>query len=230
MKRHLYEPQKYPGKTHIHLVGCGGTGSQMLTALARIDLALRNLGGDGLEVDIFDFDKVSKSNAGRQSFYSCDIGKNKSQVLANRHRLCFPEFTVRAYPDIYRPYANCHILITCVDSRKSRRGIFQKRVTCYHIDCGNGPDHGQVILGNGKDLPWPETVLEELISDTPEDDSPSCSMADALEKQDLFVNDFAVRCASQILWNLLRHGGTDIRGAFYMLNPLTINPLKIGEM
>ena len=53
-------------------------------------------------------------------------------------------------------------------------------------------------------------------------------MAEALEKQDLFVNDFAVRIASAILWDLFRHGGTDIRGAFYSLDPVTVNPIKIN--
>lgn len=224
MRKHIFQPPR--GMLKIALVGCGGTGSQMLTALARMDLALRNLGSDGLIVDCYDPDTVSPANAGRQSFYSCDIGKNKAAVLRDRHVFCFMGFRCNAIPQRYNG-EECHVLISCVDSRKSRRGIVKKRRCEYYVDCGNGNNHGQVILGNGKDLPWPEKFIPGLISTEPEDDTPSCSLAEALEKQDLFVNDFAVRIAAGILWDLFRYGGTDIRGAFYTLNPISVNPVKI---
>lgn len=227
MRKHIFR-RPHEGIVHIALVGCGGTGSQMLTALARIDLALKNLGGDGIEVTCYDPDVVSPANAGRQNFYDCDIGKNKAAVLQKRHALCFPGFRIQSIEGRYEKKKYCHILISCVDSRKSRREIIRNRNCVYHLDCGNGVNHGQVILGNGKDLPWPEKLLPDLIAeDLPEDDTPSCSMADALEKQDLFVNDFVVRIAGQLVWSLLRYGGTDIRGAFYSLDPVIINPWKI---
>lgn len=224
MRKHIFQPPK--GILRIALVGCGGTGSQMLTALARMDLALRNLGSDGLAVDCFDPDSVSPANAGRQNFYSCDIGKNKAAVLQERHVFCFRGFCCKAIQKRYSG-EDCHVLISCVDSRKSRREIVKKRQCEYYMDCGNGNNHGQVILGNGKDLPWPEKFIPELISTEPEDDTPSCSLAEALEKQDLFVNDFAVRIAAGILWDLFRYGGTDIRGAFFTLDPISVNPIKI---
>ena len=168
MKKHIFKSPGH-GKIRIHLAGCGGTGSQMLTCLARMDLALRNLGGDGLQVTAFDPDTVSPANAGRQSFYSCDLGKNKAQVLADRHRLCFPGFAVEGVAEKYSAGRYCsdhEILITCVDSRSARREIFAMRPKgIYHVDCGNGPNHGQVLLGNGKDLPYPEKVLPDLIAE-----------------------------------------------------------------
>ena len=33
--------------------------------------------------------------------------------------------------------------------------------------------------------------------------------------------------AGTLLWNFFRHGYTEIRGAYYRLNPLTVNPVKI---
>ena len=118
-----------------------------------------------------------------------------------------------------------------MDSRKSRREICAARTshTLYHIDCGNGSNYGQVILGNGKELPWPEVAEPDLIAEGPEDDAPSCSMAEALEKQELFVNDYAARIAGTLLWNLFRHGYTEIRGAYYNLNPVMVNPIKIED-
>lgn len=227
MKKHLYKSAGH-GKTSIRVAGCGGSGSQMLISLARMDLALRNLGGDGFNVIAYDPDIVSSANASRQSFYSCDIGRNKAEVLAERLSLCFPGFQIAG---IAKPFEKdslfTNILISCVDSRAARRKIFAARHSVYHLDCGNGSNYGQVILGNGQDLPWPEKVLPELVAKGVEDNTPSCSMAEALEKQDLFVNDFAVRIASAILWDLFRHGGTDIRGAFYSLDPVSVNPIKI---
>lgn len=227
MKKHLY---KYngQGKTTVTVAGCGGNGSQMLISLARMDLALRNLGGEGLSVTAYDPDTVSSANAGRQSFYSCDIGRNKAEVLAERLSLCFRGFQITGFAKPFEKSSySGDFLITCVDSREARRKIFAASHRIYHMDCGNGANHGQVILGNGQDLPWPEKVLPDLIAKGVEDNTPSCSMAEALEKQDLFVNDFAVRIASAILWDLFRHGGTDIRGAFYSLDPVTVNPIKI---
>ena len=219
------------GKISVALAGCGGTGSQMLVMLARLDTALRGLGGDGLKVDCYDPDKVSEANAGRQSFYDCDIGKNKAEVLVRRLTMCFPGFKAEAHAEKYGRLYDAEILISCVDSRKSRREIFDQRGKFgaeYHIDCGNGSNYGQVILGNGsREMPWPEKVAPELIAEGPEDDAPSCSMAEALEKQELFVNDYAARIAGTLLWNLFRHGYTEIRGAYFNLNPVMVNPIKI---
>lgn len=226
--KHFFEV-KADRKARIALAGCGGTGSQVLVTLARLDAALRALGGNGLAVECWDPDKVSRENCGRQVFYDCDIGKYKAEVLAKRLRLCFPGFEIEDRPEDFMSNGG-DMMITCVDSRRSRREICRMRgnAKIYHIDCGNGADYGQVLLGNGtKELPWPDVAEPALVADGPEDDAPSCSMAEALEKQELFVNDFAARIAGTLLWNLFRHGYTEIRGAYYTLDPLSVNPLKI---
>ena len=215
----------------IAVAGCGGTGSQILVMLARLDAALRALGGRGIEVFCYDPDTVSAANCGRQVFYDSDLGRNKAEVLAERLRMCFPEFKIKGRPDKFRKLS-CNVLISCVDSRRSRRSICSERYTniSYHIDCGNGADFGQVLLGNGtKNLPWPEVAEPDLVREGPEDDTPSCSMAEALEKQELFVNDYAARIAGTLLWNLFRHGYTEIRGAYFNLNPVMVNPIKIED-
>lgn len=50
----------------INLIGAGGTGSQVLTALARMNHALIELGHAGFIVKLWDDDKVSEANLGRQ--------------------------------------------------------------------------------------------------------------------------------------------------------------------
>ncbi|RZJ66790.1 MAG: hypothetical protein EOO45_15835, partial [Flavobacterium sp.] len=68
----------------VNLIGAGGTGSQMLTALARINQALIALGHAGLLVNVFDDDIVQQANLARQLFTSHEIGLNKAVVLINR--------------------------------------------------------------------------------------------------------------------------------------------------
>lgn len=68
----------------VNVIGAGGTGSQVITSLARMDLALRRLGHPGLFVRVYDPDRVSESNIGRQLFSEADLGLNKAQCLITR--------------------------------------------------------------------------------------------------------------------------------------------------
>ena len=52
----------------VNLIGAGGTGSQVLTCLARLDVTLRALGHPGLFVTLYDPDIVTDANIGRQLF------------------------------------------------------------------------------------------------------------------------------------------------------------------
>ena len=57
----------------VDLIGVGGTGSQVLTSLARINHALQELGHPGLRVVVFFFFFVTESSIGRQLFSPRDI-------------------------------------------------------------------------------------------------------------------------------------------------------------
>lgn len=65
----------------INLVGVGGTGSQVLTSLARINHALIALGHPGLHVVAYDSDEVTLANIGRQQFSMVDIGLDRKSVV-----------------------------------------------------------------------------------------------------------------------------------------------------
>ena len=56
----------------VNLIGAGGTGSQVLTCLARLDVTLRALGHPGLFVTLYDPDIVTDANIGRQLFGCSD--------------------------------------------------------------------------------------------------------------------------------------------------------------
>ncbi len=235
-------------KVAILLVGAGGNGSQMLTGLARLNVALTALTHPGLEVTVFDPDYVAEANLGRQLFTAADVGQNKAEVLVQRTNAFFG-FDWKARPDRFgaKWWHSCHaqIVISCVDSARSRieigrciDGVVGKPL--LWLDLGNRASDGQVVLGipawNKEHASCPlrlPTVLElfpELASNPAsfdKDDAPSCSLAQALDRQELFVNQAVVTMALQMLWSVFRHGRIAWSGAFVNLQRGRVNPIPI---
>ena len=219
----------------VALVGCGGTGSVMLHQLARIQLALLELGHPGMSVTAYDDDTVSKANIGRQTFSECDVGLYKVNVLMQRINAYYG-FRWIATPikaergDVFHD----DVVITCVDSVDARISLADKR-RGYFLDCGNSRTTGQVILGakfttglEGEYHILPNVVdLFPDIRDHEDPDEPSCSLAEALRKQDLFINSMIANAASQLLWDLLRHSTIKRHGCFINLESGSMTSLPI---
>lgn len=254
MKRHfthnyLLNPQH---RLTIALIGAGGTGSQLLPELARIDHALYALGHPGLHVTVYDDDIVTEANIGRQLFSLSDVGLSKAMVLVDRINSFFGldwDMVDKRYGIDFPTY---NITISCVDNVKSRLEIgkairdstkirnvdYEK--SYYWLDFGNQTDRGQVVLGSLSDIRQPqksqwETVpklkcvdeLFDLNSVDEEESGPSCSLAEALSKQDLFVNSIVANIGGNILWKLISEGGIDFNGAFINLKTMNVNPIKL---
>ena len=167
---------------NIALIGCGGTGSQVLTGLGQIHASLRAMNQQdgcrcrGLRVTVYDPDAVSPFNVGRQLFYESDIGLNKAECLVGRVNMAYGT-KWKARPEDYRKYRyglgevlRPEIIITCVDTASARRDLhkilWEKSSAyvdqCeYWLDCGNLATVGQVVLGqrgkDGEDA-WPRNV------------------------------------------------------------------------
>ena len=80
MKRVHYTDSYLMSPQHpvtVNLIGAGGTGSQVLTCLARLDTALRGLGHPGLFVTLYDPDTVTEANIRRQTTFSGMTGRRK---------------------------------------------------------------------------------------------------------------------------------------------------------
>ena len=83
MKRVHYTDSYLMNPQHpvtVNIIGAGGTGSQVLTCMARLDVTLRALGHPGLFVTLYDPDTVTGANIGRQLFSPSELGLNKAQV------------------------------------------------------------------------------------------------------------------------------------------------------
>ena len=243
-------PQNFASdrKVRVVVVGAGGNGSQLLGHLGRLDRAIRAQLGKGLDVTVFDPDSVSEANVGRQVFGVHDIGFNKAIIMVHSVNAKY-DLDWHAEPKAFDPnrHASFDLLVGCVDSGRFRHALGQfwhSRLTdSLWLDLGNGADSGQVVLGHlGKagsrsDLRLPnvyDLYGDQLLAGD-HDDMPSCSLAEALQRQYWSVNPATVSAAAPILDGLflrggLRHHGSLIRIDPYSVVPLLVDPEQWSEM
>lgn len=198
MKRVHYTDSYLMNPQHpvtVNIIGAGGTGSQVLTCMARLDVTLRTLGHPGLFVTLYDPDTMTEANIGRQLFSPSELGLNKAQCLVKRINYFF----------------------------------------------GNTQTAGQVVLGTvPKKIRQPASGQYETVGSLKvitrfvkyarvkeEDSGPSCSLAEALEKQDLFINSTLAQFECNILWKMFRNGMLEHHGLFLNLETMKVNPIVI---
>ena len=71
-------------------------------------------------------------------------------------------------------------------------------------------------------------MLPELIDPKQvDDDAPSCGLAEALERQELFVNQSIVTPALALLWEFFRHGRLTWYGAFVNLKTGSMRAMPV---
>ena len=252
--RYLLNP-RHP--VTVFVIGAGGTGSQVITNLARMSMALQALGHPGLHVTVFDPDTVSQANIGRQLFSETELGLNKAVSLVTRIN-CFFGYAWTAEPQCF-PTRNfsgestANIIITCTDNIRSRLTLwkFLKKVRkenfsdhsapIYWMDFGNTQTTGQVVLGTvPKKIKQPASKLYETVNSLKvitrmvkyarvkeTDSGPSCSLAEALERQDLFINSTLAQLGCGILWKMFRNGVIEHNGLYLNLDTMKVNPIII---
>ncbi|GAA4649818.1 PRTRC system ThiF family protein [Kistimonas scapharcae] len=230
------------GSLRIALIGVGGTGSEILDELVQMHYLLCKLGGEGFSVTAFDPDIVSPANVGRQRFLPNDVGYNKAEILITKYR-SFLGVDWKARPVAFKAEHADHfdLIITAVDKAQCRADIGKhwqkKNSSTLWLDCGNSRNDGNVILGHLGTPPQTDSLrlpnvfdLYPVLAEMEDNDTDSCSHADAIAKQDYGVNKKASREAMSILWNLMRHGSIDYHGAFFDLCTGTTTPLKIDGL
>lgn len=246
----------------VNLIGAGGTGSHLLTALARLNHALISLEHPGLQVQVYDDDRVSEANLGRQLFSEAELGQYKGSALINRINRFFGT-NWRAIPKRYTAdnlasfpeKGKANIFITCVDTAEARFGIakilehqrtqdrYDRNKALYWMDFGNSQYTGQVVLATVGEIKQPESETYSPVADMPfvtetfrdlmaqndeGDNLPSCSLAEALTKQDLFINGSLADLGASLLWALFREGMLFNRGFFLNLREFRTQPLKVA--
>jgi PRTRC genetic system ThiF family protein len=118
----------------------------------------------------------------------------------------------------------------------------QRNKPLYWLDLGNGKNTGQAVLAtigyikqpNSERyepvaaLPYVTKEFKEQLEQQDDTNEPSCSLAEALEKQDLLINSTLANIAASLLWKLFREGMTDTRGFFLNLANFQSQPIKVG--
>ena len=245
----------------INVMGAGGTGSKVLTALMEMNHSLIELGHTGLQIRLWDDDVITQANLGRQRFAECEIGLYKSVALINRaNRFSGTNWKAETVKfekdrlDKLPENAGASIYISCVDSVKARFGIadilnilnngkaYSNRPR-YWLDFGNSQHTGQVLLSTIGTIKQPNSEKYETVASLPfitdefgellkqseeQDDTPSCSLSEALEKQDLFINSSLAQMGCSLLWGLFRYGMTEYRGFFHNLKDFNTHPIKVA--
>lgn len=241
----------------VNLIGAGGTGSKVLTALTEMNHSLTEMEHPGLQVCLWDDDVITSANLGRQRFADSEKGLYKSVALINRcNRWAGTNWKAETQKfawereSYYPENIEANIYISCVDNVSARFEIadilkHKRQHTSsikYWMDFGNTKDKGQAILstiGNiwqpksekyqpVENLPFITDEFEDVLKKSEHEDStPSCSLAEALQKQDLFINASLVQMGCSLLWNLFRYGLTPYRGFFHNLKDFNTHPIKI---
>jgi len=257
METHKLHEELLRREVRILVVGCGGTGSSILGGLPYLHQAMVVHGHPfGLSVTVMDGDVISPFNCVRQPFSRSEIGLNKGIVLMSRINLFWglswmavpraltAETLTPPHAGSGEPALRPDIVVGCVDTRSARAIIAESAAgrsgVGYWLDVGNSASSGQFVLGepqnarNRRSRTRLRTVVElysEVADPSLDDDEPSCSAVEALERQECFVNTVMAQQALALLARLFRYGEVSHHGAFVDIAasrsvPLRIDPLR----
>ena len=245
---HVIAPALLRRPVRVLVIGCGGNGSAIAAGLPYLHQALLVQGHPGgLDVTLMDGDVISSTNCVRQPFSRHEIGLPKAVVLVSRINLFFG-LRWQAAPEYFAETTQTDrvdLVVGCVDSRAARQSIAtwvtdRRRQVHYWLDLGNNAESGQFVLGqplngvNRRKANRLRTVAElfpEIIDASLDaGDGPSCSAAEALKRQEPFVNSTLANHALALLARLFRHGAITYHGAFVNVGASRVQPVAVDRV
>lgn len=140
----------------IAIVGCGGTGAFVAEGLCRL------FTGRNAQIQLIDHDRIEPHNLLRQAFYPNEIGKFKSQALAERLTRAYGKPIAYCTTSYKTTHSYSHtwispsqpdpkLIIGCVDNAQARKHMneaMNPNGNRWNIDAGNGYTWGQILIGN----------------------------------------------------------------------------------
>ena len=211
----------------IVVVGCGGTGGFVAEGLCRL------LANSDLDLLLVDHDRVEPHNLRRQNFFEGDVGKFKSQALAERLAQQYGRpvgYSVYPYDrDLLNEASGIGIrlargiIIGCVDNAAARRSIVERlEWGDWWLDAGNGLQSGQVLIGNTKSveglaesfeevghtvdsLPVPSLQVPSLLNQPTKQETQPLDCAEAIEEdgQSPIINQAMATLVLEFMYRLL---------------------------
>ena len=196
-----------PSHNGVVVVGCGGTGGFAAEGLARLLTQEHDL-------VLIDGDRVEERNLVRQNFYPEELGRFKSQALAERLARKYRRqvaYSVTPVTEDWHLPAGTALVVGCVDNAAARSAIAGAVTPDQRwVDAGNGDAFGQLLVGNAirerlkgafdsrggvHALPLPTLVSRELLV------APPASCAE--EEQGTTINQFMAALVVEIVRRLM---------------------------
>ena len=206
-----HSPEAAPA---LVVVGCGGTGGFLAESIARLLL------GREAMLYLVDMDRVEPHNVARQAFGREEVGRFKAQALAERLAERYARevgYSVLPYDRALHARAfdgarGLKLVVGCVDNAYARRAIaetlgqgvpapygYSQSREVWWLDCGNGRNSGQVLLGSVTSpaelkgsfreaegvctaLPAPSMQSSELLDAAPRPPEPELDCAERIER------------------------------------------------
>ncbi len=183
---------------------------------------------------------MSETNCVRQPFCRTEIGLPKATVLVHRINSFWGLNWQGMQAEIQQVAkgSEVDVMVGCVDTRKARRAIdawVRKSRVLYWLDLGNSASTGQFVLGQPNNavnrkkknrLPTVAEMYPEILAlDDKNDKQPACSTAEALTRQEPFINQNLAFQALAMLTQLLRRGSLSFHGGFCNLATGQLVPL-----
>jgi len=207
----------------LFLVGCGGTGSWLAPAVARVGKLLIEKFSKTVEITFYDPDCVEEKNIYRQNFCAAEIGMNKAEALADRYGQAWGIEIGAMGRKFEKGYGSPSVIIGCVDNTSGRKTISEYVSGCCWLDCGNTKNYGQILLGVGRGtekafaipgycgaLPYPHVQHPELIQKPQFNEKPkakgeelSCADMALQDSQGLAINQRMAAEAADYLVRML---------------------------
>jgi PRTRC genetic system ThiF family protein len=200
------------GHFAVTVVGCGGTGGFVAEGLCRILPAHASL-------VLVDHDRVEEHNLGRQNFTRAELGRLKSEALAERLAREFGRpVAYSTLPVAEAAFELWPLVIGCVDNGPARRDIAEKmrRGFCWWVDAGNGENYGQILIGSVdspvrgsfspekgicRTLPLPTIQRPDLLAQKPP--VQDCAQAVASGEQSPVVNQAMAALVVEVVRRLI---------------------------
>lgn len=138
-------------KSNIYIIGCGGVGSWLAPALARLT--------SPEQITLIDMDTLEEKNLDRQLFKPQDIGRPKAEALAeiyNCHSM------VEWFCEGLMEFQEWDWLIVCVDNHRARKAALEEcdRYGCRAMFAANETHSAEAYFYQRE---WKDTPLDPRV-------------------------------------------------------------------
>lgn len=234
-------PEHWLGKPlKVAVLGCGGTGYYLSTALFQLERVLNTLYNEASfrQIDLYDAKTIKAPNLARTGYLPFEVGFHKAEILANRLNAALGYTVYNAHNENANSdmliRGGYDLIITATDSIESRMMVAnlasKVRQHTLWLDTGVDKATASCVLGElscDKDrLP----VTTDLFPRLPEKEQhlePSCDMATSLARQAFGVNQQIAGQGVNLLAQLLLDGEIAYHGSMLDLKTGFASPIAV---